>query len=157
MLFDSDLSIICGTKKWISQFRVQKHQHPYVYCLGLCILFTSCISDRGYSNDPVCLSVSALTAEPFDIQSGNLAEGLTLIISRMSSKVKVTQLKTCLYVSCFTSLFSMGLCVMSQHHVWSRDVTTSRHDNIWRHRSEKVEPKNNSQCAAGGAATLKCF
>ncbi len=37
----------------------------------------------------VCLSVSALTAEPFDIQTQNLVEALTLIIFRMSSKVKV--------------------------------------------------------------------
>ena len=37
----------------------------------------------------VCVSVNALTAEPFDIQTRNLVEALTLIISRMSSKVKV--------------------------------------------------------------------
>ncbi len=37
----------------------------------------------------VCLSVSALTAEPFDIQTRNLVEALTLQISRMSLKVKV--------------------------------------------------------------------
>ncbi len=37
----------------------------------------------------VCLSVSALTAEPFGIRSRNLVQGLTLIISWTSSKVKV--------------------------------------------------------------------
>ncbi len=37
----------------------------------------------------VCLSVSTLTAEPFGVRSQNLAQGLTLIISRTSSKVKV--------------------------------------------------------------------
>ena len=35
------------------------------------------------------MSVSALTAEPFDIQTRNLVEALTLIISRISLKVKV--------------------------------------------------------------------
>ena len=37
----------------------------------------------------VCLFVSALTADPFDLWSQNLVHGLTLIISWMSSKVKV--------------------------------------------------------------------
>ena len=37
----------------------------------------------------VCVSVSALMAEPFDIQNQNLVEALTLIIFRMSLKVKV--------------------------------------------------------------------
>ncbi len=37
----------------------------------------------------VCVSVSALPAEPFDIQTQNLVEALTLTISRMSLKVKV--------------------------------------------------------------------
>ncbi len=37
----------------------------------------------------MCVSVSTLTAEPFDIQTQYLVEALTLIISRMSSKVKV--------------------------------------------------------------------
>ena len=41
------------------------------------------------SAESVCLSVSGLTAEPFDIQTQNLVEALTLIISRISSKVKV--------------------------------------------------------------------
>ncbi len=55
------------------------------------------VSGRGYKIGPVCLCVrpcvcllvSALTAEPFDIQTRNLVEALTLIISRMSSKIKV--------------------------------------------------------------------
>ena len=37
----------------------------------------------------VYLSVSALLAELFDIQTQNLVDGLTLTISRMSPKVKV--------------------------------------------------------------------
>ncbi len=37
----------------------------------------------------VCVPVNALTAEPFGIQSKNLVEALTLIISWMSTKVKV--------------------------------------------------------------------
>ena len=37
----------------------------------------------------VCLFVSALTAEPFDIWSRDLVQGLTLIISRTSLLVKV--------------------------------------------------------------------
>ncbi len=37
----------------------------------------------------VCLSVAALTAEPFDVKTHNLVDALTLIISRMSLKVKV--------------------------------------------------------------------
>ncbi len=37
----------------------------------------------------VCLTVSALMAEPFDVQTQSLVEALTLIISRMNSKVKV--------------------------------------------------------------------
>ncbi len=36
----------------------------------------------------VCLYVSALTAEPFDVETQNLVEALTLIMSRMSLKVK---------------------------------------------------------------------
>ncbi len=39
------------------------------------------------------LSVSALTAEPFDELTQNLVEALTLIISLMRSKVKVAMLK----------------------------------------------------------------
>ncbi len=37
----------------------------------------------------VCLSVSALTAEPFGIGSWNLLQGLTLIISLTSLMVNV--------------------------------------------------------------------
>ena len=37
----------------------------------------------------VCVSVSVLTAEPFDIRSRNLVQGLTLIIPWRSLKVKV--------------------------------------------------------------------
>ncbi len=37
----------------------------------------------------VCASVSALMAEPFDIWSQNLVQGLTLMTSRMSLLVKV--------------------------------------------------------------------
>ena len=37
----------------------------------------------------VCLSVSALLAEPFDIRTLNWVQEMTLIISWMSSKVKV--------------------------------------------------------------------
>ncbi len=61
------------------------------------MVFPSRVSGRGYKIGPVCvcvsvsvcLLVSALTAEPFDIQTRNLLEALTLIISQMSSKVKV--------------------------------------------------------------------
>ncbi len=37
----------------------------------------------------MCVSVSALTAEPFGVRSRNLVWELTFIISRTSSKVKV--------------------------------------------------------------------
>ncbi len=56
-------------------------------------IFPSLVSGRGYKISPVCLCVcllvSALTAEPFDIRTQNLVEALTLIISRMSFEVKV--------------------------------------------------------------------
>ncbi len=45
---------------------------------------------KGIKSVPsVCVSVSALMAEPFDIQTRNLVEALTLIISQMSLNVKV--------------------------------------------------------------------
>ncbi len=47
----------------------------------VCVCVCVCVS--------VCLSVSALTAEPFSVRSRNLVQGLTLIISWTSSKVKV--------------------------------------------------------------------
>ncbi len=41
----------------------------------------------------MCLSFSALAAEPFDIRTLNLVEALTVAISQMSVKVKVAMLK----------------------------------------------------------------
>ncbi len=63
--------------------------------MSSCYLIPSRAGGRRYKIGPVsvcvcvCQLVSALTAEPFDIQTRNLVEALTLIISRMSSKVKV--------------------------------------------------------------------
>ncbi len=58
---------------------------------------TSRVSGRGYKNGAVCVcvcvcvcaSVSALTADPFDIWSRNLVQGLTLMTSWTSLLVKV--------------------------------------------------------------------
>ena len=37
----------------------------------------------------LCLIVSAFSSEPFDVQTKNLVEGLTLKTSQMNSKVNV--------------------------------------------------------------------
>ena len=54
-------------------------------------IFTSRVSGRGYRNGAVsvCLFVSALKAELFDIWSRNLVQGLKLIMSRTGLLVKV--------------------------------------------------------------------
>ncbi len=45
----------------------------------------------------MCLSVSTLTAEPFDVRTQNLIETLTMTISRMRLKVKVARLKNVIF------------------------------------------------------------
>ena len=109
------------------------------------IVITSRISGRGYRNGAVCvcvcvcLFVSALTAEPLNIWSRNLVQGLTLIISRTSLLVKVIGQRSRsrgqkTSFSGFSDLSeqisSLGLwCdVMTSH-----DVMGSRRDVIWRH------------------------
>ena len=66
----------------------------------------------------VCLSVSALTAEPFDVRSRNLVQGLTLIISWMSSMVKVIgQRSRSPNKTSFQTHFSMDSYMMSLHYI----------------------------------------
>ncbi len=53
------------------------------------MFFPSCVSGRVYIIGPVRASVSALSIEPFDVQTQNLVQGLTLTISWTGWKVKV--------------------------------------------------------------------
>ena len=59
----------------------------------LASVFTPRVSVRGYRNGPVrvcvCLSVSTLTAEPFDVWSRYLVQGLILMTSWPGLMVKV--------------------------------------------------------------------
>ncbi len=81
----------------------------------------------------VCLSFSALTAEPFDIQTQNLVEALTLN-SRMSSKVKVIgQSSRSPGWKNVISEVSAGWITESQF-VMTPDVMW-RHDVTWRHNT----------------------
>ncbi len=90
----------------------------------------------------VCLSVSALTAEPCVVWSQNLAQGLTLIISWMSSKMKVIgqRSRSPGQKTWFPGFFSfewtdtkpwhmvwhhVTLCDVTRRHVTSLDVMTS--------------------------------
>ena len=59
-------------------------------------IFPSHVSGRGYGIGPVCESLCvcvcvclSLQAEPLNVQTQNLVDGLTLTISRISLKVKV--------------------------------------------------------------------
>ena len=104
----------------------------------------------------VCLFVSALTAEPFDIGSRNLAQGLTVMISWTSSMVKVKgqghQVKKrdfldfVIWVSrCQTQAYgvtkdSIIYGVTSWHHM------TSLHDVTWRHRM-MTQPTGRGRCS----------
>ncbi len=76
----------------------------------------------------VCLSVSAFTVEPFDVETQNLVEALTLIIIILNefegqghrSKVKDTRFKNVI------SEVSYGLS-------FCKPVMTRRHNVTWRH------------------------
>ncbi len=68
------------------------------------VIFPSRVSGRGYQIGAICLSVcrcvcvcasvSSLTSEPFDLRTQNLVHALTMMISQMSSKVKVIGLRS---------------------------------------------------------------
>ncbi len=101
------------------------------------------ISGRNYKIGPVCLCVcllvSALTTGPFKLRTLNLAGTLPLIVSRMSSKVKVKgqgryferrDFRMFYGVTCvdWTESFCFDIHMMSRH-----DVTAWRPGIIWRH------------------------
>ena len=77
-------------------------------------LFPSDISGRGYNIGPVCvyvclsvsLSVSALTAEPFDLRTQNLEQVCNLTTSRISLKVLKTVF---LELGFFAKLYSVEM------------------------------------------------
>ena len=123
---------------------------------------TSRVSGRDYKNGlvrlsvclSVCLFVSALTADSFDVRSWNLVQALTLMIpynykldcQGHRSKLKVTGSKN--MISKFF-LFEWAYAKpypMVWHHdvMWRHGLTSSYDVTKWRH----------SQRAAGGAATL---
>ncbi len=89
----------------------------------------------------VCVSVSALTAEPFDIQTRNLVEALTLIISRKSLKVKVIGQRS--RSPCWKTWFlkfqmdELHWASLSWHltsydgTAWRHDLTVRRHVTSW--------------------------
>ncbi len=84
----------------------------------------------------VCQLVCALTAESFDIRTRNLVEALTLIISRMSSKVKVIgQRSRSPGWKTWFSKFQMAELHRASlsWHLTSCDVTAWRHDVTWHH------------------------
>ncbi len=105
----------------------------------------------------VCPCVSALAAEPFDIWSQNLVQGMNLMISWMSLMVKVKGQRSrspdpksdshdfLIWVSGYKTLpyrLTLWWHMTSQHDIMmSHDVTA------WRHRMMSVR-------YAGGAATL---
>ena len=109
----------------------------------LSILFTSRVSGQGYRNGPVCVCVcpcvNTLVAEALHLWSRNLVQGLTLMISRTSSMVKVIgqrsrsqgQKMWLQWFSDFSAwIHNAGLMwchgMMPRHHVTSHDV-------MWRH------------------------
>ena len=86
----------------------------------------------------MCLCVGTLTAEPFEISSRYLVQGLTLIISWTSSMVKVKgrQVKKSyfhdflVWVPGYKTLaYGVMLCYVTSWH----DVMTSRDVMAWRH------------------------
>ena len=144
-------------------------------CLGKRISFPSRVSCRGYKIGPVCVSVcllvSALTVEPFELQTWNLAETLSLIISRTSSKVKVIGQRSrspfwkkkhdfpifsygVNYVDCTEPFCHDTWCyVMSRHNVMtSRDVMAWHLDTFWWLLGKNTDKKGTSR---EGASTLR--
>ncbi len=103
-------------------------------------IFPSRVRGRGYGIGPVCvcvcLSVSALTAQRFEVRTQNLVDVCTLIISRMSSKVKVIGQRSrssCWKTWIFDTSDGMAHVDSLSWHKMSCDVTPWRHDVTWRH------------------------
>ncbi len=101
---------------------------------ALCLftgLFPPTSAVEGINSVPsVCLLLSALTGESFDLQTWNLAWGMTLVTARMSLKIKVATLKKVNF-----ELFDGVTCVDCAdpfcHVIWGHVM--SQRDVMWRH------------------------
>ena len=117
-----------------------------------CLLFrkdpyiiTSRVSCWSYKNGTVrlcvcvCPSVSALTAEPFDIWSQNLVQALTVMISWMSLMAKVKgqghRVKNLISMIFWYERTDTKPWLMASWHdvMTSRDVIGRRHTVVWHH------------------------
>ncbi len=91
------------------------------------LVFPSCVSGRGYGIGPVrvcmCLSVSTLMAEQFDMQTQNSVRALTLIMSRMRLKVKVKGQGRQVEKRDFRSFRWVNICTLCHNKRTSCDVT----------------------------------
>ncbi len=134
-------------------------------------LFPPASAVEGMESVPsVCLSVSALTAETFDIQTRNLVEALTLIISQMSLKVKVIGQRSrspgwknmISEVSAgwiTQSQFVITPDVMWRHGMTSYDVTWRHGTASWCHGMTSWHPLTTDKegTSREGASTLRRF
>ena len=133
-----------GYKRWSNEYgsihAPQIYRGMFYNChnliLSLYLLFLSrvsglpsCVSGQGYKIGPmrlcVCLSVSTLLTEPFDVRTQNLVGGLTMTISWTSSMVKVigqrSKVKVVIFKIVIFLLFLMEIA--QSHFVMTPNVT----------------------------------
>ncbi len=100
----------------------------------------------------VCVCVNTLTAEPFDIWSPNLVQGLTLIISWTSLIFKVIGQRSRspsqknsisgVFLSWVKRYQTVAYGVMSwRHSMTSCDIVAWRHDVTWHRRMTSTPPR----------------
>ncbi len=121
------------TRMWeIQKFRFIDKSNDKPFQFSINQFFPPALAVEGMESVPsVCVSVSALTAERFEVRTQNLVDACTLIISRMSLKVKVIGQRSrspCWKTWIFDTSDGMAHVDSLSWHKMSFDVTPWYHD-----------------------------